>query len=74
MTLANQEMNQPYKVISIKEEPLAEGLYSLGVFPGVELKVLRTSWSGNIMQVKLGGSSISIRKQEAEFINVERSE
>lgn len=46
-------------------------LYAMGVFPGVSLKVLRLAPMGDPMQVKVGHTLVSIRKQEADVILVD---
>lgn len=60
-------------VLNIAKEPaeMRSRLYALGVIPGSALEVLRFAPLGDPMQVKLGGSFISIRKSEAEIIKVE---
>ena len=60
-------------VLEIASEPpeLRSRLYSLGVIPGSTLEILRFAPLGDPMQVKVGGSSISIRKAEANIIQVE---
>jgi ferrous iron transport protein A len=60
-------------VLEIASEPpeLRSRLYSLGVIPGSTLEILRFAPLGDPMQVKVGGSFISIRKAEANIIQVE---
>ncbi len=60
-------------VLDIAEQPaeLRSRLYALGVIPGSALEVLRFAPLGDPMQVKLGGSFISIRKAEADIITIE---
>ena len=60
-------------VLEIASEPpeLRSRLYSLGVIPGSTLEILRFAPLGDPMQVKVGGSPISIRKAEANIIQVE---
>ncbi len=60
-------------VLDIAEQPreLRSRLYALGVIPGSALEILRLAPLGDPMQVKLGGSFISIRKSEADIISVE---
>jgi ferrous iron transport protein A len=43
----------------------------LGIIPGSVLKLLRFAPLGDPMQVKIGGSFISIRKSEAAIISVD---
>ena len=60
-------------VLRIAPEPaeLKSRLYALGIIPGSALTVLRTAPLGDPMQVKSGGSFISIRRSEAKAIQVE---
>ena len=61
-------------VLDIATEPpeMRSRLYALGIIPGSALEILRFAPLGDPMQVKLGGSFVSIRKSEAEIITVER--
>jgi len=47
-------------------------LYTLGLYPGVEVRVLRLAPMGDPMQIKVGNTLLSIRRQEAELIKVDR--
>ncbi|MDD9890258.1 MAG: FeoA family protein [Gammaproteobacteria bacterium] len=60
-------------VLEIASEPaeLRSRLYALGVIPGCALEILRFAPLGDPMQVKVGGSFISIRRAEADIIKVE---
>lgn len=60
-------------VLDIAEKPaeLRSRLYALGVIPGSALEVLRYAPLGDPMQIKVGGSFVSIRRAEAEIISVE---
>ena len=59
-------------VLEIASEPaeLRGRLYALGIIPGSLLEILRFAPLGDPMQVKVGGSFISIRKAEANIIRV----
>lgn len=57
-----------------ENKELQSRLYALGVYPGVKLDVLRFAPTGDPMQVRVGGTLISIRKTEAEQIYVEASQ
>jgi len=59
-------------VLEIASEPaeLRSRLYALGIIPGSLLEILRFAPLGDPMQVKVGGSFISIRKAEANIIRV----
>lgn len=60
-------------VVEIASTPaeLRSRLYALGIIPGSVLEILRFAPLGDPMQVKVGGSFISIRKAEANIITVE---
>ena len=45
-------------------------LLSLGIYPGVKIEVLRTAPMGDPMQVRSGSTLISIRRREAQLIEV----
>lgn len=51
---------------------LKSRLYALGIIPGTALQILRFAPLGDPMQVKVGSSFVSIRKQEASAIIVEK--
>ena len=72
-TLANANSGDSCVVLEIASEPaeLKSRLYSLGIIPGSVLHLLRFAPMGDPMQVKVGGSFVSIRKSEAEIINVD---
>lgn len=61
------------EVLKIASEPaeLRSRLYALGIIPGSELEILRFAPMGDPIQVKVGGSFVSIRKAEADIIQVE---
>lgn len=46
-------------------------LYALGLIPGAVVDVLRLAPLGDPMQIKVGGSLISIRRSEAAIIQVD---
>ena len=50
---------------------LQSKLYALGIFPGVEIKILRQAPLGDPLQVRVGPSLLSIRKRDAAFIDVD---
>lgn len=60
-------------VLEVAPEPaeLRSRLYALGIIPGSVLEILRLAPFGDPMQVKVGGAFISIRKAEADIIQVE---
>ena len=50
---------------------LQSRLYALGLYPGVEVVVLRFAPAGDPMQIRIGGTLLSIRKNEARQVAVE---
>jgi ferrous iron transport protein A len=48
-------------------------LLSLGLTPGVEFQVLRVAPLGDPVEVKVRGSNLSLRKDEAAALQVERA-
>ena len=46
-------------------------LYSLGLHPGAEVSVLHVAPLGDPLQVKVGNTLLSIRRQEAAMVEVE---
>ena len=59
--------------ITSEHAELKSRLYALGIIPGSKIEILRFAPLGDPMQVKVGNSLISIRKSEAEVIEVELS-
>ena len=57
--------------IASEHTELKSKLYALGIIPGSKIEILRFAPLGDPMQVKVGNSLISIRKSEAEVIEVE---
>ncbi len=59
-------------VLRITPEPpeLRVQLYALGIIPGSRLEILRQAPMGDPVQLRVGGSYISIRKSEADVITV----
>ncbi|MBT3529635.1 MAG: ferrous iron transport protein A [Gammaproteobacteria bacterium] len=72
-TLSQASSGDRCLVLDIAPEPaeLRSRLYSLGIIPGSVVKLLRLAPLGDPMQLKVGGSFVSIRKSEAEIISVE---
>ncbi len=72
-TLSSANSGDRCIVLEITSEPaeLKSRLYALGIIPGSVLQLLRFAPLGDPMQVKVGGSFVSIRKTEAEIITVD---
>jgi ferrous iron transport protein A len=76
MTLAEVLPNGTCRIISAAEEnrEFQSRLYALGMYPGVRVEVLHVAPLGDPLQVKVGHTLLSIRKQEAGMIRVESVE
>jgi ferrous iron transport protein A len=48
-------------------------LLSMGLTPGAELEVVRVAPMGDPVEVRVRGTSISLRKGEAEALQVEKN-
>ncbi len=47
-------------------------LLALGLTPGIELGVVRVAPMGDPVEIRVRGSSLSLRKEEAGALNVEK--
>ena len=74
MKLANLNPDLRCRVLSAADdyEELQSRFFALGLFPGVEVKVLRSAPLGDPLQIRVGSSLLSIRKREAQWIEVEQ--
>ena len=73
MTLADVAPNGRCRIISTAEDSkdFQSRLYALGLYPGAQVNVLHRAPFGDPLQVKVGQTLISIRKQEAVHVEVE---
>lgn len=51
---------------------LGQRLVDMGVYPGLRLKVIRNAPLENPMEVELDGYYITLRHEEAKFVEVKR--
>jgi len=72
-SLGELPFNQKAKVIRVQNEnPEVQcRLLTLGLYPGVEVEILRHAPMGDPLQVRSGTTLLSIRKHEAGGIEVE---
>lgn len=75
MTLSEMTANCQCQVITAAEDnaEIQSRLYALGVYPGVKIEILRFAPTGDPIQIRVGSSLLSIRKNEANLISVEQS-
>jgi len=56
---------------SVNNAEIQSRLYALGVYPGVIIDILRFAPTGDPIQTRIGGTLLSIRKSEAQLIQVD---
>lgn len=73
MTLADMKAQARCRVTSAaaNNRELQSRLYALGLYPGVEVNVLRFAPAGDPIQIRIGATLLSIRKREASLVGVE---
>ena len=72
MTLKELKSGQEGKVISIGERgPLRRRIMDMGVTPGVVIKVIKVAPLGDPIEVNIRGYELSLRKAEAEQIQIQ---
>ena len=72
MTLADLALDKASRITGFTKEGETLGrLHSMGVIPGAEAKLLRTAPLGDPMQIRIEGTLLSIRKRDAQQIQVE---
>ncbi len=76
MTLSDMSRGSQCRIKAAAEDnpEIQSRLYALGVYPGVILTVLRFAPTGDPIQVRVGATLLSIRKNEAQQILVEDGE
>jgi len=50
---------------------LSQRLMDMGIYPGLQVKVIRNAPLEDPMEIELGGYCLSIRHEEARFVEVE---
>lgn len=72
-TLKNIEVGQSAKVLKIHGEgAIKRRIMDMGITKGVELSVHKVAPLGDPIQITVRGYELSIRKDDAEIIEVER--
>ena len=72
MTLKDLNPGQQGVVISIGEKgPMRRRLMDMGVTPGTSIKVVKVAPLGDPIEINIRGYELSLRKDEADQIQVE---
>ena len=71
MTLKDGKTGMKVKVLEIGDSALKDRLMTMGLIPGTQVKVLRSAPLGDPIEVTVRGYELSLRKADAEMIEVE---
>ncbi len=73
MTLSDIKASSRCRIIdaAVGYPEIQSRFYALGLYPGIEVEVLRYAPMGDPIQLKVGHSLLSIRQREAQHIRVE---
>ena len=73
MTLADIAPSGRCRIVGASEHSadFQSRLYALGLFPGASVDVLHVAPFGDPLQVRVGHTLLSIRRQEASLVEVE---
>lgn len=74
-TLKDLAVGDRGQVIGFEEGGRAyrKKLLSMGLTPGIELEVVRVAPMGDPVEIRVRGTSVSLRKGEAETLQVEKT-
>jgi ferrous iron transport protein A len=73
MTLRDLKPGESGTVVSIGEKgPMKRRIMDMGVTPGVTVKVIKVAPLGDPIEVNIRGYELSLRKDEAQRIIVEK--
>lgn len=70
--LSDLEIGEKAVILNFKDEDLSLKLLEMGCLPGNEVEVVHFAPFGDPMAVKVSGYTLSMRKQEASEIIVEK--
>lgn len=70
-TLNEIQIGQPARIASYKNLSIASRLMSMGIIPGTEVKIIRTTFGGSTYFLQFPQLSLAMRKDEVEQIVIE---
>ena len=70
MTLKEAKQGMTLRVDDIGESLLKERLMTMGLIPGVQIKVLRSAPLGDPMAIGIRSYNLALRRDDAEKISV----
>lgn len=73
MTLDKLSKNSAATIISLThpDTALLSRIMALGIIPGEQIEVINVAPLGCPMQVKIGDTFVSVRKADAQFVEIE---
>ncbi|MDL2287177.1 ferrous iron transport protein A [Eubacteriales bacterium OttesenSCG-928-G02] len=71
-TLKDAKMNKPYKVVKINSQgAIKKRIMDMGITKGVEVICRKVAPLGDPIEITVRGYELSIRKSDAEMIEIE---
>ena len=70
MTLKDGKTGMVLKIVKIHESDLKQRMMTMGLIPGTKVTVLRSAPLGDPIEVTVRGYELSLRKADAEMIEV----
>ncbi len=76
LSLSKLKVGDQAKIIGYakKDKALRKKLLAMGLLKGTKIKVIRTAPLGDPVEIELRGFQLSLRKEEAQALNVESEE
>ena len=72
MQLSKCQPGEGGRITSVKGSgPIVQRLMELGLYKGVEVKVIRTAPFGDPFEIKVNNTLLSLRRSEAEHVEIE---
>ncbi len=71
-TLRQAKIGKTYKVVKVHGEgPVRRRIMDMGITKGVEVKICKVAPLGDPLEITVRGYELSIRKADAEMIEIE---
>ncbi len=71
-TLRQAKIGKPYRVLKVHGEgPIRRRIMDMGITKGVEVTIRKVAPLGDPLEVRVRGYELSIRKADAEMIEIE---
>lgn len=71
MTLSELDVGDRATVTGIQGSgPVVDRIMQLGLLPGTSVELVRRAWSGDPLEIRLLGYSLSLRRSEASLVEI----